>query len=140
MVATPCEAAFSWIAAPDSESRLTIASTVTPSAIMPSAMVVIFSASPSAFWMSYSTPAASKAASSSGRSAVSQRTEDSVSGRMTPILPAASPLPVSPPSSPPSLLSSPHAVSARAKPSTPTAAKLNFRCTRTASCWFRCRV
>ncbi len=40
-------------------------------------------ASPSAFWMSAGTPAALNAAASSGRSAVSQRAEDFVSGSST---------------------------------------------------------
>jgi len=39
------------MAAPLSESRFTIASTVTPSAIIPSAMVAMVSAEPSAFWI-----------------------------------------------------------------------------------------
>jgi hypothetical protein len=38
---------------------------------MPSAMVANFALSPFAFWMSYSTPAAVKACSRNGRSAVS---------------------------------------------------------------------
>ena len=99
---------------------------------MVSAIWVIRSASPSAFWMSYSTPASSKAASSAGRSALSQRTEDSVSGRMTPILPAASELPL-PASSPESVSSLPHAVSVIAAPSRGIRTKLCFRFTRTAS-------
>ncbi|WRL61996.1 hypothetical protein U6N30_18125 [Blastococcus brunescens] len=84
-----------------------IARTVTPPVIICSAMVAIRWASPWAFWMSYSTPASSKASSSSGRSAVSQRAEDAVSGRMTPTLPAASPPPPPPlsPSSPPQAVS-----------------------------------
>src|SRR4051794_15039950 len=87
MVATPCDAAFFSIAAPESLSRLTIASTVTPFAIIWSAMVAIAALSPLAFWMSNSTPASLKAASRFGRSCVSQRADDLVSGRMTPIFP-----------------------------------------------------
>ena len=52
MVLTPWLAAFSSIAAPESESRLTIASTVTPSVIIASAWLVMVSALPSAFWIS----------------------------------------------------------------------------------------
>ena len=66
-----------------------MASTVTPSAIMPSAMVAMLSAEPSAFWIVYGTPAALKASSSAGRSLDSHRTDDLVSGRITPILPFA---------------------------------------------------
>src|SRR3954451_8872297 len=131
MVLTPCALAFSSMAAPESESRLTIARTVTPEVIMLSAICVILSASPSAFWMSYLTPAALNAASSAGRSAVSQRTDDFVSGRMTPILPAFDDEPLSLPD----LLSSlePQALSERAAPRAPTSTKLCIRFTRTAS-------
>ena len=88
MTATPCAAAFSATAEPVPESRLTITSTETPAASMPSAMVWNLALSPLAFWMSYSTPAPLKASSRKGRSAVSQRAEDAVSGRITPTLPA----------------------------------------------------
>jgi len=131
MVLTPCEAAFSSMALPESESRLTIARTVTPDAIMLSAICVILSASPSAFWMSESTPAASNAAFSAGRSAVSQRTEDSVSGRMTPTLPLAG---FDEFESLPELSSLlPQALSDSAAPRAPTRTKLCIRFTRTAS-------
>src|SRR5690242_6383610 len=81
------------MAAPDSLSRLTIASTVAPLAIIWSAMVAMAALSPLAFWMSNSTPASWKAFSSAGRSWVSQRAEDLVSGRMTPTLPLTAPPP-----------------------------------------------
>src|SRR6478752_8388998 len=87
MVCTPCALAFFSMAAPDSLSRLTMARTVAPLAIMPSAMVAIAALSPLAFWMSYATPAALNAASRFGRSWVSQRADDLVSGRITPTLP-----------------------------------------------------
>src|SRR5664279_1332208 len=95
MVCTPCDLALVSMAAPESLSRLTIASTVAPLAIIWSAMVAMAALSPLAFWMSNSTPAFLKAASRLGRSWVSQRAEDLVSGRMTPILPVvpADPLP-----------------------------------------------
>jgi hypothetical protein len=69
--------------------------------------------------MSYWTPAALKAASRSGLSAVSQRAEDLVSGRMTPTLGVLPPLaaPLSPPP-----LSSPPPQAARMSVSAATAA------------------
>src|SRR4029450_1624070 len=96
MVATPCDLALSRTALPVPESRLTIISTLAPPVIIWSAIVWNWVLSPWAFWMSYWTPAALKACSRSGLSAVSQRAEDLVSGRMTPILgvlppPAAGP-------------------------------------------------
>src|SRR5215203_1181177 len=86
MVATPCDLALSSTALPVPESRLTIISTFAPLVIIWSAIVWNWVLSPWAFWMSYCTPAALKACSSSGLSAVSQRAEDLVSGRMTPTL------------------------------------------------------
>ena len=95
--------------------------------------------SPSAFWMSHSMPASAQAASRNGRSNVSQRTDDSESGRMTPTLPSALD-PLSSEPVPPSLSeSSPHAASDIATPNAPTIIKLNFRLTRTASCYLRLR-
>src|SRR3954468_4157914 len=79
------------MAAPDALSRLTMARTVTPPVIICWAMVCIFWASFCAFWMSNLTPAALKAFSRFGRSALSQRGEEVVSGRITPILPEAWP-------------------------------------------------
>src|SRR3954447_4790530 len=81
------------MAAPHGLSRLTIISTLAPLVIIWSAMVAILVLSPSAFWMSYWTPAALKASSRYLRSAVSQRTDDFESGRITPILPVAAPPP-----------------------------------------------
>ena len=103
MVATPCDLALSSTALPVPESRLTIISTLAPPVIIWSAMVWNWVLSPWAFWMSYSTPAALKAASRSGLSLFSQRAEDLVSGRMTPTLAglSAPPAAVSPPSSSP---------------------------------------
>src|SRR5919112_2897364 len=131
MVLTPCALALFSMAAPDSESRLTIARTVTPSVSIWSAMVCIRDASPWAFWIVASTPAALKAFSSCGRSALSQRADDLVSGRITPTLPllAASPPPVAvpPPLLPPVLLSPPQAVSASVMPTTPANATDRLR-------------
>src|SRR3954452_19475074 len=124
MLCTPASAALDRQAAPESESRFTIMSTVTPSVTMLSQMVPNLSTSPLAFWMSYSTPAALKAASRLGRSLASQRGDVVVSGRITPILPAdESPLLLLPPLAPLplSLLSSPHAARAP-NASTPAAA------------------
>src|SRR5438309_9648016 len=88
MVLTPCVLACFSMAAPEALSRLTIARTVTPLVTICWAMVCIFCASPWAFWMLYLTPAFLNAASSCGRTCDSQRGEDTVSGRMTPIVPA----------------------------------------------------
>src|SRR5438876_194644 len=85
MVATPWLAAFFSTAAPVWSSRLTIIRTFAPLVIIWSAMVWNAVLSPWAFWMSYWTPAALNAAVSAGRSAVSQRAEDLLSGRITPI-------------------------------------------------------
>src|SRR5690349_22566548 len=98
MVATPADAALDSTALPVTLSRLTITRTLTPLVIIWSAMVWNWFLSPCAFWMSYCTPAALNAASRYGRSAVSHRAEDLLSGRMTPILgvfalPLAPPLP-----------------------------------------------
>src|SRR3954447_13306206 len=81
----PCVLAFSRTALPEPESRLTIMRTLTPLVIIWSAMVWNWVLSPWAFCTSASTPAASNASSRYFRSAVSQRAEDLVSGRMTPI-------------------------------------------------------
>src|SRR5262245_106135 len=86
MVPMPAAFALSSTALPVPESRLTIIRTVTPPVIIWSAMVWNAALSPWAFWMSYWTPAFLNAASRYGRSAVSQRTDDLLSGRMTPIL------------------------------------------------------
>src|SRR5215211_1526466 len=104
MVATPCDLALSSTALPVPESRLVIISTLAPLVIIWSAIVWNWVLSPWAFWMSYWTPAALNASSRSGLSAVSQRAEDLVSGRMTPTLGV---LPPPPPPPPPPLSSSP---------------------------------
>ena len=54
-------------------------------------MVAILVLSPSAFWMSNCTPAALNASPRYVRSAVSQRTDDFESGRITPTLPVTAP-------------------------------------------------
>ena len=117
MTLTPCDLAFAAIAAPEPESRLTSSSTFAPFVIACSACCCCVALSPSAFWISTSTPAASNAACSDGRSTVSQRTEDFESGSRT------ATLPTSPPLSPDSLLaplpppllssSSPHAATTK---------------------------
>jgi hypothetical protein len=125
----PWSCAFLMTVAADGESRLTIARTVAPSLIIWSAIVPNLALSPLAFWMSYSTPAASKAWPRNLRSNDSQRTEDAVSGRMTPTLP----LGLSPPPPPelelppPPLLSSPpQAPTTRATAITAINAKIRF--------------
>src|SRR6185437_3203984 len=55
----------------------------------PCAMLWNLALSPRAFWMSALMPAAANALLSAGRSAVSQRVEDWVSGRITPTVPPA---------------------------------------------------
>src|SRR5689334_23452782 len=89
MTGIPASLAFLMTAAPESESRLTMSSALTPELIMPSAMLWNLLTSPPAFWMSDWMPAASNACLSSGRSAVSQRAEEAESGRITPTLPPA---------------------------------------------------
>src|SRR3954469_9135571 len=91
MVDTPCFFACCSMAAPEALSRLTIARTVTPPVIICWAIVCIFCLSFCAFWMSYLTPAALNAFSRFGRSALSHRGDEAVSGRITPILPDALP-------------------------------------------------
>src|SRR6476660_6230008 len=94
MVDTPCFLACCSLAAPEALSRLTIARTVTPPVIICWAIVCIFCASFCAFWMSYWTPASLNAASSFGRSWLSHRGDDVVSGRITPTFPEALPPPL----------------------------------------------
>ena len=88
MTLTPCDLAFAAIAAPLPESRLTSSSTFAPFVIACSACCCWADLSPSAFWISDSTPALSKAAFRNGRSSVSQRTDDFESGSSTATLPA----------------------------------------------------
>src|SRR4051794_5599365 len=98
----PCAFAFSRTALPEPESRLTIMRTLTPLVIIWSAMVWNWVLSPWAFCTSESTPAVLNASSRYLRSAVSQRAEDFVSGRMTPIFGVfVFPPSVSPPPPPP---------------------------------------
>ena len=87
MTGMPASLAFLMTAAPESESRLTMSRALTPSLIIPSAMLWNLLTSPPAFWMSDWMPAASNACLSRGRSAVSQRAEEAESGRITPTLP-----------------------------------------------------
>src|SRR4051812_47096476 len=91
MTGTPWSWAFLITVAADGESRLTIIRTEAPPLIIWSAIVANFALSPLAFWMSDSTPAASKASPRYLRSAVSQRADDAASGRITPTLPLAPP-------------------------------------------------
>src|SRR5215813_4871302 len=85
MTGTPAWRALLMTALPLALSRLSMISTLTPSLSMPSAIVWNWLVSPCAFWMSNFTPACWKAALRLGRSWVSYRAEDLVSGRMTPM-------------------------------------------------------
>ena len=91
MTLTPCDLALAAIAAPLPESRLTSSSTFAPFVIACSACCCWADLSPSAFWISDSTPALSNAAFRNGRSTVSQRTDDLESGSRTATLPAFAP-------------------------------------------------
>src|SRR3954468_1509095 len=88
MTFTPCDFALASIAAPEPESRLTSRITFAPLVIACSACCCWVDLSPWAFWMVAGTPAALNACWSSGRSAVSQRTDDFVSGSSTATLSA----------------------------------------------------
>src|SRR3954447_15111158 len=108
MTLTPWDFALASIAAPEPESRLTSRITFAPLVIACSACCCCVDLSPWAFWMVAGTPAALNACWSSGRSAVSQRTDDFVSGSSTATLSAELLLPLLlllPPPPPP--LSSP---------------------------------
>src|SRR3954447_21585367 len=87
MTLTPREFALASIAAPEPESRLTSSSTLAPLVIICSACCCCVDLSPSALSMIAFTPAASNAFFRSGRSTVSQRTDDLVSGSSTPTVP-----------------------------------------------------
>src|SRR3954452_16743209 len=89
MLTMPAVLAFFRQAAPESESRLTIIRTLTPSLIMESQMVPNLAVSPPAFWMSDWIPASVKAFVRLGRSLPSQRGDVVASGRITPTLPDA---------------------------------------------------
>src|ERR1700733_12515946 len=86
MLLMPAAAAFFKHAPPESESRLTIMRTETPSLIMLEQMVPNLVLSPPAFWMSPLKPAAVNALFRLGGSLASHRGEVVVSGRMTPIV------------------------------------------------------
>src|SRR4051812_10408739 len=88
MTFTPCDFAFASIAAPEPESRLTSSRTFAPFVMACSACCCWVDLSPCAFWMVAGTPAALNACWSNGRSAVSQRTDDLVSGSSTATLSA----------------------------------------------------
>src|SRR5215210_3569762 len=125
MTLTPCDLALAAIAAPEPESRLTSSRTLAPLVMACSACCCWVDLSPSAFWISDSTPAASKAFFRNGRSTVSQRTEDLESGSSTATLPAF----LSPPP-PPELLellsSPPHAATGTARAATPAHSASRF--------------
>src|SRR5215217_802656 len=107
MTFTPCDFAFAAIAAPEPESRLTSSRTLAPLVMACSACCCWVDLSPSAFWISFSTPAASNACFRNGRSTVSQRTDDLESGSSTATLPGFSPPPLEPLDELPLELSSP---------------------------------
>src|SRR3954447_11896754 len=88
MTLTPLAAAWFSIAAPEPESRLVRRMILAPLVMACSACCCWVDLSPWAFWISTGTPAALNACSSSGRSAVSHRTELLVSGSSTATLPA----------------------------------------------------
>src|SRR4051794_15464426 len=88
MTLTPWDFALASMAAPEPESRLTSRITFAPLVIACSACCCWVDLSPWAFWMVAGTPAALNACCRSGRSAVSQRTDDFVSGSSTATLSA----------------------------------------------------
>src|SRR5690349_4809659 len=94
MLTMPAADAFFRQAEPESESRLTIMRTLTPSLIIESQMVPNLVVSPPAFWMSDPMPASSNAFLRLGRSLPSQRGEVVASGRITPTLPVVLLLPL----------------------------------------------
>src|SRR5919206_413266 len=131
MTLTPWPCALASIAAPEPESRLTSRITLAPLVIACSACCCCVDLSPSAFSIVDCTPAASKACLSSGRSSVSQRTDDFESGSRTATLPGLAPPPPPPPppllddeSSPP-----PQPATARAAPAAIVAANQVPLCT-----------
>src|SRR3954452_4181617 len=88
MTLTPRDFALASIAAPEPESRLTSSRTFAPFVMACSACCCWVDLSPWAFWIVTGTPACLNAACRSGRSAVSQRTDDFVSGSSTATLSA----------------------------------------------------
>src|SRR3954454_15067371 len=116
MTLTPCDFAFAAIAAPEPESRFTSSSTFAPFVIACSACCCCVDLSPSAFVISDFTPAASNACLSSGRSTVSQRTDDFESGSSTATLPDGFELLLLLDEPPLELSSPPHPATASAAP------------------------
>src|SRR3954454_8994766 len=94
MTLTPWDFAWASIAAPEPESRLTSRMTLAPLVIACSACCCWVDLSPWAFWIVTGTPACLNAAVRRGRSAVSQRTDDFVSGSSTATLSAELLLPL----------------------------------------------
>src|SRR3954462_3704461 len=88
MTLTPRAVAAFSIAAPEPESRLTSNRIFAPLVIACSACCCWVDLSPCAFWIVTGTPADFNACWSNGRSAVSQRTDDLVSGSSTATLSA----------------------------------------------------
>src|SRR5829696_3709807 len=129
MTLTSWDFALAAMAAPEPESRFTSRSTLAPFVMACSACCCWVALSPSAFWISTSTPAASKAWARNGRSTVSQRTDDLESGSSTATLPGLSPPPPPPPPlEPPLESSSPHPATASAQPAATVAINHAPRC------------
>src|SRR5687767_13039411 len=126
MTLAPCDLAFAAIAAPDPESRFTSSRTFAPLVMACSACCCCVDLSPSAFWISTGTPAASNACLRSGRSTVSQRTEDFESGSSTATLSALPPESPPPESPPPPLSSSSSPQPAAARASAQNAAPIRY--------------
>src|SRR5215213_640146 len=116
MTLTSWDLALAAIAAPEPESRFTSSSTLAPLLIACSACCCWVDLSPSAFWISDSTPASSNAFFRNGLSTVSQRTDDLESGSSTATLPASSPPPPPPPPELEPESSSPQPATASAQP------------------------
>src|SRR3954463_13291810 len=114
MLLTPAAAAFLRHAPPESESRLTIMMTATPSLIMASQIVPNLALSPPAFWMSDLRPASVNALVRLGRSLASHRGEVVASGRITPTVLALVPPPPPPvdPPQPPQAATAAHSTGA----------------------------
>src|SRR5471032_1288363 len=115
MLLIPAAAAFFRHAPPESESRLTIMMTATPSLIMESQIVPNLALSPPAFWMSDLRPASVNALVRLGRSLASQRGEVVASGRITPTVLTFVLLLLLPPPDEPLVLELPQAATASAR-------------------------
>src|SRR5919199_3089842 len=137
MTLTPWDFALASIAAPEPESRLTSRSTLAPLVIACSACCCWVDLSPSAFWIVDSTPAASNAFLRNGRSTVSHRTDDLVSGSSTATLPGLPPpeLLLDPPPPPPLSLPQP-AVTASAPVAATAAIRHATEGTAISSSWW----